>query len=136
MGNIDSDFRFMATNDLFNELQKDDFILDASTETKVIDSVLKLLSDSNSEVQNMAIKWYRSLMSLEPLASKIRKVLYVCQSICSLLDQESDTKRDIAALGLKTFLAGLLERNTEISALVGFMVPKLLLHLKKVLFSH
>jgi cullin-associated NEDD8-dissociated protein 1 len=47
----------MAINDLHNELQKPEFVLDSQTEPKIIDAVLKLLLDSNSEVQNMAIKW-------------------------------------------------------------------------------
>jgi cullin-associated NEDD8-dissociated protein 1 len=70
------------------------------------------------------------------LAIKIRKVLYVCQAICGLLQESEETKRDIAALGLKTFLQGLPQRISDITTIIGFLVPTLLLHLKKVCFSN
>jgi hypothetical protein len=47
----------MALNDLTNELQKENFSLEDSTEQKVIRAVLKLLEDKNGEVQNLAVKW-------------------------------------------------------------------------------
>lgn len=58
MNNQDRDFRYMALNDLMNELQKDTFILESSIESKVVKGVLQLLNDKNSEVQNLAVKWY------------------------------------------------------------------------------
>jgi cullin-associated NEDD8-dissociated protein 1 len=47
----------MALNDLTNELQKENFSLEDSTEQKVLRAVLKLLEDKNGEVQNLAVKW-------------------------------------------------------------------------------
>jgi hypothetical protein len=64
LSKIDSDFRFMGVSDLKNELEKPEFNLDFSTESKVIDAVLKSLKDSNSEVQNMAVKWFVGLLTL------------------------------------------------------------------------
>ena len=58
MGSVDKDFRFMATNDLMTELQKDSIKLDDDSEKKVVQSVLKLVEDKNGEVQNLAVKWY------------------------------------------------------------------------------
>lgn len=58
MSNSDTDFRYMALNDLTNELQKENFSLEDSTEQKVLRAVLKLLEDKNGEVQNLAVKWY------------------------------------------------------------------------------
>lgn len=57
MSNEDRDFRYMALNDLMNELQKDTFQMDRTIELKVVRAVLQLLDDKNSEVQNLAVKW-------------------------------------------------------------------------------
>lgn len=58
MTSSDKDFRFMATNDLMTELQKDSIKLDDDSERKVVRMLLKLLEDKNGEVQNLAVKWY------------------------------------------------------------------------------
>ena len=57
MMSVDKDYRFMATNDLMTELQKDSIKLDDDSERKVVASVLRLLEDKNAEVQNLAVKW-------------------------------------------------------------------------------
>uniref|UniRef100_A0AAY4B150 TATA-binding protein interacting (TIP20) domain-containing protein n=1 Tax=Denticeps clupeoides TaxID=299321 RepID=A0AAY4B150_9TELE len=57
MTSTDKDFRFMATNDLMMELQKDSIKLDEDSERKVVAMLLKLLEDKNGEVQNLAVKW-------------------------------------------------------------------------------
>ncbi|XP_054243612.1 cullin-associated NEDD8-dissociated protein 1-like isoform X3 [Indicator indicator] len=57
MTSSDKDFRFMATNDLMMELQKDSIKLDEDSEKKVVKMLLKLLEDKNGEVQNLAVKW-------------------------------------------------------------------------------
>jgi len=57
MVSTDKDFRYMATNDLILELKKPTFRVDAPTETKMVNSVLKLLEDNSSEVQNLVVKW-------------------------------------------------------------------------------
>ena len=57
MSSVDKDFRFMATNDLMAELQKDSIKLDDDSEKKVVQSVLRLVEDKNGEVQNLAVKW-------------------------------------------------------------------------------
>lgn len=54
---LTSFFRFMATNDLMTELQKDSIKLDDDSERKVVKMILKLLEDKNGEVQNLAVKW-------------------------------------------------------------------------------
>lgn len=64
MNNQDRDFRYMALNDLMNELQKDTFILESSIESKVVKGVLQLLNDKNSEVQNLTVKWYFRVESI------------------------------------------------------------------------
>uniref|UniRef100_A0A3B4AQD1 Uncharacterized protein n=1 Tax=Periophthalmus magnuspinnatus TaxID=409849 RepID=A0A3B4AQD1_9GOBI len=56
MTSTDKDFRFMATNDLMLELQKDSIKLDEDSERKVVTMLLRLLEDKNGEVQNLAVK--------------------------------------------------------------------------------
>lgn len=62
MNSSDKDFRFMATNDLMAELQKETIKLDEECERKVVKMLLKLLEDKNGEVQNLAVKWYVLMM--------------------------------------------------------------------------
>lgn len=61
MASSDKDFRFMATNDLMGELQKDSIKLDDDSERKVVKMLLRLLEDKNGEVQNLAVRWYVKL---------------------------------------------------------------------------
>ncbi len=58
MSSVDKDFRFMATNDLITELQRDSIKLDDDSERKVVLAILKLVQDKNGEVQNLAVRWY------------------------------------------------------------------------------
>ena len=58
MASSDKDFRFMATNDLMSELQKDSIKLDDESERKVVKMLLRLLEDKNGEVQNLAVRWW------------------------------------------------------------------------------
>ena len=65
MSSSDKDFRFMATNDLMGELQKDSIKLDDDSERKVVKMLLRLLEDKNGEVQNLAVRWYVMYHSVE-----------------------------------------------------------------------
>lgn len=65
MASSDKDFRFMATNDLMGELQKDSIKLDDDSERKVVKMLLRLLEDKNGEVQNLAVRWYVMYHSVE-----------------------------------------------------------------------
>lgn len=67
MTSNDKDFRFMATNDLLAELQKDSIKLDDEAEKKIVKTLLHLLKDSNAEVQNLAVKWYSFTVDLSSL---------------------------------------------------------------------
>lgn len=46
----------MALNDLIAETHKSSFHLDAATEERLVDSVLALVNDGNTEVKNHAVK--------------------------------------------------------------------------------
>ncbi|KAM7006274.1 cullin-associated NEDD8-dissociated protein 2 isoform 1-T1 [Tautogolabrus adspersus] len=103
MTSTDKDFRFMATNDLMLELQKDSIKLDEDSERKVVTMLLKLLEDKNGEVQNLAVK------CLAPLVSKVKEpqVETMVDTLCSNMMSDKEPLRDISSMGLKTVIAEL-----------------------------
>lgn len=103
MQSTDKDFRFMATNDLMSELQKDSIKLDDESEKKVVRMVLRLLEDKNGEVQNLAVK------CLGPLVSKVKEyqVETIVDSLCQNMVKGHEQLRDISSIGLKTVISEL-----------------------------
>ncbi|XP_029357989.1 cullin-associated NEDD8-dissociated protein 2 [Echeneis naucrates] len=103
MTSTDKDFRFMATNDLMLELQKDSIKLDEDSERKVVSMLLKLLEDKNGEVQNLAVK------CLAPLVGKVKEpqVETMVDTLCSNMVSDKEQLRDISSMGLKTVIAEL-----------------------------
>ncbi|KAM3878341.1 cullin-associated NEDD8-dissociated protein 2 [Diretmus argenteus] len=103
MTSTDKDFRFMATNDLMLELQKDSIKLDEDSERKVVSMLLKLLEDKNGEVQNLAVK------CLAPLVNKVKEyqVETMVDALCSNMMSDKEQLRDISSMGLKTVIAEL-----------------------------
>lgn len=108
MSSVDKDFRFMATNDLMTELQKDSIKLDDDSEKKVVQSVLRLVEDKNGEVQNLAVK------CLGPLVKKIKdsQIEVIINALCSNMFSDSEKLRDISSVGLKTVIVE-LPRTTQ-----------------------
>ncbi|NXG71728.1 CAND1 protein, partial [Baryphthengus martii] len=96
-------FRFMATNDLMMELQKDSIKLDEDSEKKVVKMLLKLLEDKNGEVQNLAVK------CLGPLVGKVKEyqVETVVDTLCTNMLSDKEQLRDISSIGLKTVISEL-----------------------------
>uniref|UniRef100_A0A672ZLQ2 Cullin-associated and neddylation-dissociated 2 (putative) n=1 Tax=Sphaeramia orbicularis TaxID=375764 RepID=A0A672ZLQ2_9TELE len=103
MTSTDKDFRFMATNDLMLELQKDSIKLDEDSERKVVSMLLKLLEDKNGEVQNLAVK------CLAPLVVKVKEpqVEMMVDMLCSNMMSDKEQLRDISSMGLKTVIGEL-----------------------------
>ncbi|XP_073447845.1 cullin-associated NEDD8-dissociated protein 1-like isoform X1 [Aquarana catesbeiana] len=101
MTSSDKDFRFMATNDLMMELQKDAIKLDEDSERKVVKMLLKLLEDKNGEVQNLAVK------CLGPLVGKVKEyqVEAIVDTLCSNMLSDKEQLRDICSIGLKTVIS-------------------------------
>lgn len=48
--------RFMALTDLVTEASHSGFAVDETTETKIVEMVLKLMEDTNGEVKNAGVK--------------------------------------------------------------------------------
>jgi len=100
MTSTDKDFRFMATNDLMTELQKDSIKLDDDSERKVVRMLLKLLEDKNGEVQNLAVR------CLGPLVGKAKdfQVESIVDHLCNNMVGDKEQLRDISSIGLKTVI--------------------------------
>uniref|UniRef100_A0A8C6UKJ0 Cullin-associated and neddylation-dissociated 2 (putative) n=1 Tax=Neogobius melanostomus TaxID=47308 RepID=A0A8C6UKJ0_9GOBI len=115
MTSADKDFRFMATNDLMLELQKDSIKLDEDSERKVVSMLLRLLEDKNGEVQNLAVK------CLAPLVSKVKEpqVEIMVDTLCSNMLSDKEQLRDISSMGLKTVIAELPLSTTGVSLTIG-----------------
>ncbi|CAH1772992.1 unnamed protein product [Owenia fusiformis] len=112
MTSSDKDFRFMATNDLMAELQKDSIKLDDDSERKVVKMLLKLLEDKNGEVQNLAVK------CLGPLVNKVKEfqVETIIDTLCSNMLSDKEQLRDISSIGLKTVISELPPASTALAA--------------------
>uniref|UniRef100_A0A3Q3GEU9 Cullin-associated and neddylation-dissociated 1 n=1 Tax=Kryptolebias marmoratus TaxID=37003 RepID=A0A3Q3GEU9_KRYMA len=120
MTSSDKDFRFMATNDLMTELQKDSIKLDDDSERKVVRMILKLLEDKNGEVQNLAVK------CLGPLVSKVKEyqVETIVDTLCTNMLSDKEQLRDISSIGLKTVI-GELPPASSGSALAASVCKKI-----------
>lgn len=112
MTSSDKDFRFMATNDLMAELQKDSIKLDDDSERKVVKMLLKLLEDKNGEVQNLAVK------CLGPLVNKVKEfqVEVIVDTLCCNMLSDKEQLRDISSIGLKTVISELPPSSTALAA--------------------
>uniref|UniRef100_A0AAX7SEN6 TATA-binding protein interacting (TIP20) domain-containing protein n=1 Tax=Astatotilapia calliptera TaxID=8154 RepID=A0AAX7SEN6_ASTCA len=123
MTSTDKDFRFMATNDLMLELQKDSIKLDEDSERRVVTMLLKLLEDKNGEVQNLAVK------CLAPLVSKVKEpqVETMVDVLCSNMTSDKEQLRDISSMGLKTVIAELPLTSSGERSLSSHLSPRLYL---------
>lgn len=112
MTSTDKDYRFMATNDLMTELQKDSIKLDDDSERKVVRMLLRLLEDKNGEVQNLAVK------CLGPLVNKVKEfhVYSIVESLCDHMVSEREQLRDMSSLALKTVINELPASSTALVA--------------------
>lgn len=95
----DADFRFMALNDLCAILQNQslDLSLDPATSMRLGDGITKSLTDSNGEVQNLAVKCLPGLMS--------RKL--PSQLLLSNLDKLSKLPPDVASTAIRSIIPSL-----------------------------
>ncbi len=101
-----------AVTDLTEELRKDAFTMDAASESKIVDSILRLLQDSAKEVQDVTVK------SLGPLVRKVGEQ-HVTNIINQLAENIALTKRgtqevrEVSNSGLKAVLKDVDEKLGE-----------------------
>lgn len=125
MVSSDKDFRYMATNDLILELQKDNLKLDDDIERRIVQIVLQLLEDKNSEVQNLAVK------CLGPLVHKVKDYHFdnIITSLCVNMLSKGEQIRDISSIGLKIVIS-------ELPLMSNSLAVRVCLHLIKQLESN
>lgn len=123
MTNADKDFRFMATNDLMGELQKDGIQLDEEIERKITFQIISLLQDQNGEVQNLAVKCLGNLIKRVRISLK----QVVIQSLCQMLRKDSEQIRDIASIALKTIVVEIPVNRRTVEILEEDLNPNLIL---------
>lgn len=58
----DKDYRYMATSDLLNELNKEGFKLDIDLELRLSNIVLQQLDDAAGDVSGLAVKWFEMFL--------------------------------------------------------------------------
>ncbi|KAF1890490.1 hypothetical protein Lal_00041249 [Lupinus albus] len=97
----DKDFRYMATSDLLNELNKDTFKADADLEFKLTTIIIQQLDDAAGDVSGLAVK------CLAPLVRKVNEgmVVEMTCKLCDKLLKGKEQHRDIASIALKTIVA-------------------------------
>ena len=125
LGKIDSDFRFMALSDLLVELSKPDFVMDQSTEQKITNAVLNSIKDSNSEVQNQAVK------CIGPLTMKCRNGLGISKQVLELMDVQGSNIWDVALISLKNVMEATSQDSPSIVEILTLVVSKLIREMKK-----
>ncbi|VDP09421.1 unnamed protein product [Heligmosomoides polygyrus] len=115
MMSVDKDYRFMAVNDLMRELQSNSMRLDDDSEKKVVRMLIRLLDDSNGEVQNLAVK------CLGTVTQRVKEAQAetLVDALCSMMVAGSDSLRD-------TVVGHLPVANTMfVTNLMKRLVPKL-----------
>nr|GEV52584.1 cullin-associated NEDD8-dissociated protein 1 [Tanacetum cinerariifolium] len=117
----DKDYRYMATSDLLNELNKEGFKLDGDLELRLSSTVLQQLDDAAGDVSGLAVK------CLAPLVKKINEtqVLDMTNKLCDKLLNGKDQHRDIASIALKTIFSEVPMASVAKSVLVS-VPPKLM----------
>ncbi|KAL3643794.1 Cullin-associated NEDD8-dissociated protein 1 [Castilleja foliolosa] len=111
----DKDYRYMATSDLLNELNKEGFKLDPDLEAKLSNIVIQQLDDAAGDVSGLAVK------CLAPLVKKIREqqVLEMTSKLCDKLLNGKEQNRDIASIALKTIVAEVSNSSVAQAVLVS-----------------
>lgn len=111
----DKDYRYMATSDLLNELNKEGFKLDADLEMKLSNIVLQQLDDAAGDVSGLAVK------CLAPLVKKVceQQVVEMTNKLCDKLLNGKDQHRDIASIALKTIISEVPSSSVAQSILVS-----------------
>ncbi|CAI9101498.1 OLC1v1038835C1 [Oldenlandia corymbosa var. corymbosa] len=117
----DKDYRYMATSDLLNELNKESFKVDSDLESKLANTVLQQLDDMAGDVSGLAVK------CVVPLVKRINEqvVLDMASKLCDKLLNVKDQHHDIASIALKTVVSEVPSLSSTQAVLVT-ITPKLI----------
>uniref|UniRef100_A0A7E4UW66 TIP120 domain-containing protein n=1 Tax=Panagrellus redivivus TaxID=6233 RepID=A0A7E4UW66_PANRE len=98
MQSEDRDFRFMAVNDLIEALNAKTITLDDNSENQIIVNLMKLLNDSNAEVQNLVVRCIAVFSShLGPV-----RAFALLEQLCGKLSDGDAKTRDAAAIAMRS----------------------------------
>uniref|UniRef100_A0A1I7SZC2 TIP120 domain-containing protein n=1 Tax=Caenorhabditis tropicalis TaxID=1561998 RepID=A0A1I7SZC2_9PELO len=124
MGNPDKDFRFMACNDLMKDLEGGNITLEDDSTAKVMRSLLRLLNDTNGEVQNLAIKCIGLLA--QPSRIKAHHLEYLVEELTPYVFSKNEQARDIHTLTLKAMILNLapISSSPVTLTVIKRMLPK------------
>eukprot|EP00798_Chlamydomonas_sp_ICE-L_P008749 gene8749-33610_t len=100
----DKDFRYMATSDLLNELQKDYFRTDADMEKRLCTMILKQLEDISGDISGLAVKCLGLLVRKVAESRAEDMIKSLCDKVITGTGKKEQS-REIAAIGLKTIIA-------------------------------
>ncbi|KAK1323717.1 Cullin-associated NEDD8-dissociated protein 1 [Acorus calamus] len=117
----DKDYRYMATSDLLNELNKEGFNVDSELEMKLSSIVLQQLEDGAGDISGLALK------CLVPLVKKLApdRVLEMTDKLCDKLLSGKAQHRDISSIALKTIISEISSTDVAKSVL-DTLSPKLI----------
>ncbi|XP_048426960.1 cullin-associated NEDD8-dissociated protein 1 isoform X3 [Pyrus x bretschneideri] len=112
----DKDFRYMATSDLLNELNKDNFKADSDLEIKLTSIIIQQLDDVAGDVSGLAVK------CLVPLVKKVSepRVVEMTNKLCEKLLKDKE-HRDIASIALKTIIAEISTQSLAQSIILSIL---------------
>ena len=96
---FDKDERYMATNDMCAELQKD-LKIDENMESRICTAILKQLDDPSNDVQSVAVKCLGILLKKVQLG----QVMEISSKLSSLMVEGRAELLDIYSIGLKTLI--------------------------------
>ncbi|CAI5451606.1 unnamed protein product [Caenorhabditis angaria] len=125
MSSPDKDFRFMAINDLMKDLVSGTLSLEEDASAKVIRALIRLLNDSNGEVQNLAIKCCGILA--QPSRIKHHHLEFAIEELTPFLFNKCEAARDVHALTIKAIIQNLApsSANNSSAGIVKKLLPKL-----------
>ena len=121
MRSHDKDHRFMAVSDLINGLKNSQSLgqVNDSVEKSLFEHLIKLLADSNGEVQQLSSKAISLLISTSSFCSD-QTINMVCENLFNNLnqpqkntDEESPVQLDIYALAFHEIVKSLIDLRSQ-----------------------
>lgn len=85
----------MACSDIQTRIQEHNLSLDDSTETQLVDQILSLFNDNNSEVKSQAAR----VVSILVAKVKEARVQTIIEKLTLMTGNKDEALRDIASLG-------------------------------------
>uniref|UniRef100_A0AC34QER3 TATA-binding protein interacting (TIP20) domain-containing protein n=1 Tax=Panagrolaimus sp. JU765 TaxID=591449 RepID=A0AC34QER3_9BILA len=128
MGSSDKDFRFMAVNDLMENIKNKSIALDDNAENQAIQNLIKMLDDSNAEVQNLVVHCIGLAISNIDQA----RMKNIVDRLCEEMNNSNENIRDAASMAVHCAVKDYSStKNVPFTVLVEHAMP----HFVKILNS-